>query len=361
MSLWNAANGPSVHAELVGRELIKMGYELIVFSSIEHPDARPTNQIDEEYVIRHFAVDTVNPITKAYYFDPTPLIEREYDIFIAENVERLPTMELYQLFPLIKRKAKTIMVVHEGGPSKDPNYYRFDWDAIVCFDKRYLSFIREYFPGDKIHIIPYPCYPYTPGDKKKAREELGLPLNEKIIFSYGFRPGDITKILPPIVKLSKIYPLRYIIFVNPESEYNELIRAKDEHEYEFLDIKISALPFDLLYKYLYASDALLFYRESSPYNAVLSSSVCLTLGSGCPILFNESNYVKMHGNEIIKYKDVDDMKQKLIDVFEGKFNNKYQSLVAEYLRRRDSRAVAKKFADLFNEIYGREGEGVIRH
>lgn len=61
----------------------------------------------------------------------------------------------------------------------------------------------------------------------------------------------------------------------------------------------------------------------------------------------------MHGNEIIKYKDEDDMKQKLIDIFEGKFNNKHQSLVAEYLRRRDSRAVAKKFADLFNEIYGR--------
>lgn len=351
MSLWNAANGPSIHAELIGREFIRMGHEVVVFSAIEHPDARPTNQVDEEFVIRHFSVDKVNPFTRAYFFDPNPLVDIEYDFFIAENVERLPTLELYQLYPLIKKKSKTIMVVHEGGPPKDPLYYMFDWDAIICFDERYLSFIQKYFPREKIFIIPYPCHPYSPGDKKKARMELGLPLDQKILFSYGFRARDIMKIIPAIKELTKKYSIRYIIFVNPKSEYNELIRISEK--FRFIDLKIEALPKDLLYKYLHASDALLFYRESSHYNAVLSSSVCLTLGAGCPVLFNECNFVEKHGNEIIKYKDIDDLVSKLKMVFEGEFDI---SNVINFLSKRDSRVIAEEFISLFRKLDKGESE-----
>ena len=289
MSLWNAANGPSIHAELVGREWVKMGHKLTVFSSIEHPDARPTNQVDEEYVIRHFSVDKVVPITRSYYFDPTPLIETDYEIFVAENVERLPTFELYQLFPKIKSKSKTIMVVHEGGPPKDPFYYLFDWDAIVCFDERYVDFIKSFFPENRIHIIEYPYHPYTPGDKSRARKELGLGVDEKIVFSYGFHPRTILKVISALDQLSKRYNLRYVIVINPASNYDELLNIKED--YPFVDIRITALPLDMLYKYIHASDAVLFYRESSRYKAVLSSSICLTLGAGRPILFNESTFI----------------------------------------------------------------------
>jgi len=347
MTLWNAANGPSIHAELIGRELVNMGYEIKVFSAIEHPDARPTNQVDEEYVIRHFSVDRVIPITRAYYFDPNPLIDEDYDIFIAENVERLPTLELYELFPIIKDKAKTIMVVHEGGPSKDPLYYMFDWDAIVCFDERYVEFIGRYFPRDRIHIIPYPCHPYKPGDKESARERLNLPKDYKILFSYGFRPNDLLKILPAIEDLSKTYKLKYIIFVNPYSKYEDFIKLAGK--YPFLDIHVSALPLDLLYEYLYASDALIFYRESSRYKAVLSSSVCLTLGSGCPILFNECNFVEKHGDEIIKYKDLNDLKNKLIKIFEGDFAHNH---IKRFLSLRGSNVLAEKYISLFKELIG---------
>jgi cystathionine gamma-synthase len=97
MTLWNAANGPSIHAELVGREWVRMGHRLTVFSAIRHPDAKPTGQADEDYVIRHFIVDEVIPVTRAVYFDPKPLLESDYEIFVAQNVERLPTRELYSI------------------------------------------------------------------------------------------------------------------------------------------------------------------------------------------------------------------------------------------------------------------------
>jgi len=50
MCLWNAANGPSIHAELLGRAWVKLGHQLKVFSARKHPDARPTFQEDEDLV-----------------------------------------------------------------------------------------------------------------------------------------------------------------------------------------------------------------------------------------------------------------------------------------------------------------------
>ncbi len=90
--------------------------------------------------------------------------------------------------------------------------------------------------------------------------------------------------------MAKEYCLRYVIISNPESDVAELDDVKNM--YDFIDLQIRPLPSDELYTYLHASDALLIHRESSrKYQAVISSSVCQVLGSGCPILFHESNYV----------------------------------------------------------------------
>jgi len=228
---------------------------------------------------------------------------------------------------------------------KDLVYYLFDWDAIICFDDRYADFIGKYFPSNRIHIIEYPCHPYTPGDKIKSRRELGFKEDEKIVFSYGFHPKAILKVISALDHLSKRYNLRYVIAVNPASEYEELLNI--ERKYSFVDIKVMALPLDMLYKYIHASDALLFYRESSHYRAVISSSVCLTLGAGRPIIFNECNFVERQGDEIVKYRDIDDLRLKLSRIFEEGFD---VSKVREFLRKRDSRTIAEKFIDLFKNL-----------
>nr|CBH37237.1 hypothetical protein BSM_07140 [uncultured archaeon] len=136
MSLWNAANGPSIHAEFIGREWIKREHSLVVFSTRKHPDFRPTQQEDEDFVFRHFDVSEVFPLTKADSFD------------------------------------------------------------------------------------------------------------------------------------------------------------------NFVDLKIKAVSINELYTYLHATDELLIHKEFPRYKAVISSTVGQTLGSGCPILFHDLNYVELHGNEI---------------------------------------------------------------
>ena len=346
MCLWNAANGPSVHAELIGRAWVKLGHQLKIFSATKHPDARPTFQKDEDFVFRHFRVDDVKPFTRATWFDPSPLLNEEYEVFIAQNVERLPAKKLLETFPAIKKKAITVQVVHEGKAPDDPLYYQFNWDAIVCFDQRYKDYLVKSFPVEKIHIIPYPYHPLKLGNKIEARKKLKLPLNEKIIFSFGFWSKETVAVLPTLNDLAQEYPLRYLLISNPDGELDELDKAKKK--YNFIDLQVKALPLDELYDYLHASDVLLIHRESSQkYPAVLSSSVCQLLGSGCPILFHQSNYVELQGNEIVKYSNFEDMKIKLKRIFQGKFD---LNIIKSFLKKYEAERVAEKFIKLFKEL-----------
>ena len=347
MCLWNAANGPSIHAELLGRAWVKLGHQLKIFSARKHPDARPTFQEDEDFVIRHFGIDEVIPFTRATSFDPSPLLNEEYEIFVAQNVERLPAEKLLEVFPRIKKKAVTVQVVHEGKAPEDSLYYKFGWDAIVCFDQRYKDYLVKSFPAERIHIISYPYHPLKLGNKKEARRKLRLSQDKKIVFSFGFRSKDVISVLPYLNELTQEYPLRYVVIANPESELDELYQAKKK--YNFIDLKIKALPLDELYDYLYASDVLLIHRESSQkYPAVVSSSVCQLLGSGCPILFHQSNYVELQGNEIIKYRDFGDMKTKLIELFQGKLFN--LARVKDFLKDYEAERIAGRFIKLFEEL-----------
>jgi len=346
MSLWNAANGPSIHAELVGRSWVELGHKLIVFSAIEHPDARPTGQLDEEYVIRNFSVKNVHPYTRASYFDPSSIFESNYEVFVAQNVERLPAEKLLEIWHNIKEKAKTIMVVHEGKAPDDPLYYKFDWDAIVCFDDRYREFLVKYWSEKIIHKIPYPYAPYKPGDKIKARQKLGLKHNQKIVFSFGFRADDILPVLPALKKLSSDFDLKYLVVLNPKCNWK--IVDEQRKEYDFLDLKIKALTIDEIYTYLYASDALLIHRESNKkYKAVISSTVCQVLGAGCPIVFHDSNYIETYGNEIIKYKDSEDLVEKLKKLFVEGFD---REIVKKFLEINNCYEVAKRFINIFKGL-----------
>ena len=353
MCLWNAANGPSIHAELVGRAWVKSGHRLKVFSTLTHPDARPTLQKDEDFVIRHFRVNEVIPFTRAASFDPSPLLNEEYDVFVAQNVERLPADKLLEVFPKIKKKAVTVQVVHEGKAPEDPLYFKFDWDAIVCFDQRYKDYLVKSFPAERIHMIPYPYRQLELGDKVAARKKLEFPLDKKIVFSFGFRPKDIVAVLPALKEIDKEYPLRYVIIANPESGVDELREA--QKAYNFIDFQVRPLPQDELYTCLYASDVLLIHRDSSQkYKAVVSSSVCQVLGSGCPILFHESNYIELQGDEICKYRDFDDMKVKLIDLFNNKFDF---SKVETFLEQHNAERIANRFLELFEELIKNRNEG----
>ncbi len=346
MSRWNAACGVSVHAELVGRAWVEIGDEVTVFAPLEHGSTIVTND-DESWVIRCYRLDSYYSKLKPWkdeapYFNPGPFLEKDYELFIAQNLEILPMRPLLKIYPEIRKKAETLLVVHEGKLPPDPDFYKFEWDRIICFDERYKKFLVNAFPEGKIAIIPYPCHPVKRGDKVGTRKKLGLPLDKKIILSYGIGVYRHLHLLPKIDRLNKEYPLVFLV-ITSHPEWFELWDAVTRR-YRFVNLVRASLPNEELYAYLHASDALLIHKDSSE-AVVVASTVYLCLGSGCPILAHATNFVETLDKEVMKYSG--DPTERLIEVFEEK--KAYRLAVSKALQYADdnsSHVTAKRFKEL---------------
>jgi len=340
MSAWNQTSGVSIHAELVGREWVKAGHKLKVFSFLEEDfHGYALIGTDEEYIIRCFGT----PI-RSNYLNPISFLREDYDFFVAQDLGMLPRDKLAMIFHRIKRKAKTVLVVHANRLKDEPSLYQFDWNAIVCFDYRYKNFLREVYPENRIHIISFPCHPWVENNQEETRRELGLPLDKKIIFIFGQKWRNMVDVVPALLEMRKKYPLLLLIFSAAQRVYGfEKLERNVRIRKEVLEQK-------MIYKYLSAADAMIFGKPSTE-GAVLSSTAHLILGSGCPIIARDSNFFELMDKEVLKYKDSEEFKECLVSVFEK--DEKYEKCIKaakEYVQKNSSSKIAKKFIELFEKL-----------
>ena len=343
MTPWNVACGVSIHVELIGREWIKAGHELKVFAPREG-DKLPTAR-DEPFVSRCYSRGKdFHGGLKGLWLDSEPLLKSDYEFFVAQNLELLPVRELAETFLQITSKAIRILVIHEGNKSclASSEYQAFNWDAVVCFDERYRTEFSKIFSTETIHIIPYPAHPQLLGDKKESRKKLGLPLDRRIILTYGISMQQHLPVFFAIEQLNKAFPLKYLLLAHetPARILNQ-VKAK----YDFVEVREGAHSIEELYRYLHASDALLLHKKGAD-NLVVSSSVYLCLGSGCPIVILEGRYTEDLGEEVFKYKNLDELQRVLARIFEGKRPN--QEAIDKFLTEKVASKVASSFIELFS-------------
>lgn len=345
MGGWNINSGSSIHSELLGRELAKNN-ELVVMSFYKYSfHGTAFTGDDEDYVIRCFT----RYGDKRMKLDSTPFLKEDYDIFIVEDLGMLPISQLAKIFPKIKKKAKTINVIHDGKISSKPSFYNFEWDAVVCFDKRYKNFVKKKYPENKIKIIPYPAIPLTTGNKKLSKKQLGLPDDKKIVFLFGESPGYIDLWWRGVNNLGSKYDILLLI-VTKNKESISKIRELQSSNCE-IELRKKFLNIEELYQYLHASDVLIFPKPSRPH-VVVSSTIFQCMGSLCPIVAYDSNYVTMFSDEIFKYKNNKELELYLTEIFEkGEKYKKLISSVKKYLSKCSSVQVAKMFERLFLELF----------
>lgn len=353
MTRWNVPSGQSAHAEPLGQAWLEMGHQLKVFAP-QGIDLLLVRQDDKPFVHRCYFLDVWGERKRRdYLFDPRPFLEEDYEIFLVEMVQFMPMPELLDIFPHIKKKAKTILVVHEVELPQDLNWYKFDWDAIVCFDTRYREFIVKAFPKAKTVIIPFPCHPPLHGDRREARIRLDLPLDKRIVFAYGFNTvHNHIDLFPVMERLSRDYPLLFLLLTH----HGEKLATNPD----FLLLRDEMPMVERLYTYLHASDAYVYYvrkGEVKIEGVGVSSSVATCLGAGRPILVpSYCNFFDLSGKEVLKYRDLQDLEQGLQDVFDGAESVKESLRVAEeYATRNSSREIAARFIELFSEVRGNLG------
>lgn len=350
MSAWNEDSGVSTHAELIGREWVRMGHDLKVFSFFTH-DFHGTAIVgkDEDYVVRCFTTSGAN----SPYLDPRPILEADFEIFIAQDLGMLPKDCLGRIFHHIQRKASTLTVIHDNRPSEDPSFYQFDWDRIVCFDWRYEEFLKKYHPEEKMCLIPFPCMPLRRGDKEAARAKLGLPQDKKIILIFGQRLKEHLPVLSLIREVNRQVPCLLLVVSQKDLEVLQGIGK------EQMVIRRESPSIDRLYDYLHASDVLVVHR--SPHNGVLISSMAYQcLGSGCPILASNTNFFETMKDVVVTYSDSEEFKLNVTDLLtEGERFQASQSALESFLRLNSAEAMARQYIDLFEIMREEKRAGIL--
>ncbi len=341
MSAWNSDSGVSVHAELIGREWVKMGHRLQVFSFYPS-DFHGTTLVgeDEDYVTRCFTTSTSSHRT----LDPRPILAADYEVFVVQDLGMLPKDELAKIFHHIRRRATTLTVIHDSGPSSDPSFYQFDWDQIVCFDERYEAFLQRVHPAERISIIPFPCHPLQRGDQYEARSKLGLPQGKKILLIFGQRIKEHLPLLPLLREMNGSDSLLLLVVSKKDLEPLGGIEGID------VEIRKESPTIEVLYDYLHASDVLILHREPCD-GVVVSSAAYQCLGSGCPILARDSAFFETLKDVVVTYSDERQFREALADLLRrGQRYQATQKALEGFLRRHSAEVVARQYIDLFRSL-----------
>ena len=353
MSAWNQDSGASIHAELIGREWVKLGHKLSVFSFVRS-DFHGTAIVgeDEDYVSRCFTTSKA----KHPFLDVHPILKADYDIFITQDLGMLPQNELAKIFHLIKRRTKTVTIIHHNKLPTNPSFYQFDWDAIVCFDDRYYNFLSKGFSEEKLHLLPYPCYPKRCGDKFKAREKLGLPRDRHILLLFGQRAVKENLALLPILEdISRRFPI--LLLVVSKRDLDQIKDSRGSH-LEIL-IREEAPDIERLYTYLHASDILLYHRRA-PSGTIVSSTTYQCLGSCCPILALKSNYFYNMDGAVFTYTSLEEFEANLIEILtQGPGYLNWQRTLEDFLSRNSAASIANRYIELFQFLLEKKAKNYI--
>jgi len=337
MSAWNTDSGVAVHAEPLGKAWINMGHRLIVFSFTRDDfHGEGFTGEDEDFVVRCFGTEG-----GTRYLDARPSLTSTYDVLVVEDLGALPKDPLSKIFGLIKRKAKTVHIVHENALPEDPAFYQFDWDAVVYFDER-QSFLRDTYPNT--HYIPFPCFPSRQGNKEEARRKLNLPLNRKIVLSFCQRGYSL--FLP-----ERDHELEGVIFVILAPEHFDILEkfSPDPDTVIREERVVSKERFD---DYLFASDTVVFHKFQSRGHAVVSSTAFQALGAGCLILVPRvSDFFHPLTSEVLRYSDREELRANLVDVLqEGPKSKEARQAALKYTERYSPENIAKNYIELFESL-----------
>ncbi|RLF60523.1 MAG: glycosyltransferase family 1 protein [Thermoplasmata archaeon] len=340
-SRWNATCGVAMHAELLGREFLKKGYELKVFA----PRLQSANRWwhhkiirkkDEEFVIRCY--DELHPEKmEGGWVDENKILKENLDYLIVESYVSIPHKNVENLLMKIKKeKTKTIAVIHEGDEN-DIKYTTLEiFDRVVVFDKRYIKEVIPKFTH-LATIIPYPCLPVR--ERKRKFAEDGITF-----FSFGRQP--FREYADFISALESLYPSYDFIY--------KIVRSDGLLPYSkpWLIQTRGRLGNEEVYSLLHSSDIHLLPKGETK-KVVVSSTLFQCLGSLTPtVVPNTRHFETMkETGAIVIYEDVEDLKTKLKQVIDNEdIREGIIKSAKAYVMENSSEKIAEKFIELLHSI-----------
>lgn len=343
-SRWNATCGISFHAELLVKEFMARGVELVVFaprlSSANRWWHHRIIKSDEEFVVRCY--DELDPLTgKGGAIDEREILGRNLEFLVIESYHCAPQRELEGLVQKLKAKGvKTLLIAHESSTRELKYSNPRLFDAVVVFDER---FVKEVWRGyeDLVRIVPYPCHGVVEGNRDFG--EGGLRF-----FSFGRQPvEEYTDYLIALDAFSKDHSFTYRVIRS-----NGLLPFKRR----WLIQERGRPQLQELYKYLHSSDVHLLPKGKAWRGAVVSSALCQCLGSLCLTVVPYSRFSEalpeFEGSKpVVVYERVDDLVGKLHELVEDKsYRLKIKRAARTYVEERRSDKIADELIHLLKSL-----------
>ncbi len=350
---WNATCGISLHAEILGREFINLGHDIIVFAPTIDSAGRDWHHRhldveDEPWVYRVY-VEVDNPLREPGYVNEDTICNEDYDVLVIEGYYRLPVLKLRQIIKRIQRKGvPVIMVLHEYNWERTKPLLLLPTNRIVVFDQRFIDEIL--IPNTKhilhkVKIIPYPV-------EKPINVESYRPAfaENKILFiTFGRQPPEeYTDFIKALRIISRRYDIIYWIIRSD---------GKLDLDEPWIIQWIQRPSIETIYKYLKGSDIHLLPKSRVRNKVVVSSTVYQTIASGTPIVTPDTRYVETIPTDsngvgaIIKYRNVEDLVEKIVRLIEDHEFREYVKLKAlEFTEMYRSDKVARLYVELIKDV-----------
>lgn len=344
LSRWNATCGVSMHAELIGREFLKMGHDLRVFAAHIHSankwwHYKIIREEEEDFVIGCYKELEPNTMNGGSV-EEDKILSENFDYLIVESYASILYVSIERLVnKLRERGVKVIVVIHEGGRKQIQYSSLRIFDAVVIFDERYVKeMLHDY--QDLIRVIPYPCHPVERGNRGFAEDVLTF-------FTFGRQQiHEYNDYIEALDALSPKYDFVYrVIRSNGLLPFNRLWLKQEQKRLDNKEI----------YRYLHSSDIHLIPKGQTKY-VVVSSTLYQCLGALTSTVVPNTRHFEMlpEYNGVMPaviYKNIEDLKEKLIKHIEDEdYRNRVIRIAEKYVEENRSDNIAQKFIKLFRGL-----------
>jgi glycosyltransferase involved in cell wall biosynthesis len=343
LSRWNATCGVSLHAELVGRELIRRGHSLLVFG----PDLRSAGRWWHHKVIRED-----EPFVRRVYRELSPegkegglraeeVLKENFDILLVESYEKLPYRDVEELVRSLKEKGvPSIAVVHEG-LREEIGYDLNLFERVVVFDGRFKKEVVGDLEEGKVAEVPYPCLP--PVRRKRRFGEDG-----RVVFaSFGRQPEEEYRDFLEVLRIIKRDYPNVVYRVVRSGDPLGVSEGWIIQECRVLDLKG-------IYDLLGSSDLHLLPKGDTK-RVVVSSTFCQTVGSLCPVVSRKSRFFEALPagdlSPVALYEDEEQLEKVLRRLIEDEaFRERLRENMRRYAQENSVSRVVDRLEELINSV-----------